>query len=102
MEYRADIQKYAAEVDDAAVQAIVKYCGIALKTRDASLVSCTDSDEIDRIRKGFASKMLGLEGKAFDDAIAAVCDRMKADKNKHRVTFYYLLAETAGKLKALV
>ena len=45
---------------------------------------------------------VGLEGKAFDDAIAAVCGRMKADKTKHRVTFYYLLAETAGKLKALV
>lgn len=101
MDYTSDIAKYTSSIDGKAVDAIVRYCGIALQSRDASLVSCTDSAEIDRIRKGFATKVLGLGEADADKAIAAVCDRMKADKTKHRVTFYYLLAETAGKMDAL-
>ena len=101
MDYATDIAKYTANVDEKAVEKIVKYCGIALQSRDASLVSCTDAAELDRIRKGFAVKMLGLEGVACDEAMNAVCEKMKADKMKHRVTFYYLLAEAAGKMDAL-
>ncbi|RYE85502.1 MAG: DUF2853 family protein, partial [Hyphomicrobiales bacterium] len=31
-----------------------------------------------------------------------ICDHMKADKTKSRLTFYYLLAEHYGKLDAFV
>ena len=58
MDYKTDIAKYTASINDKAVDAIVKFCGIALKSRDASLVSCTDDAELDRIRKGFAAKVL--------------------------------------------
>ena len=33
--------------------------------------------------------------------IKDICETMKADQRKHRVTFYYLLAEKSGKLGAL-
>lgn len=101
MDYASDIRKYTAHVDDAAVAAIVKFCGIALQSRDSSLVATTDSAEIDRIRNGFAVKVLGISGAEFDSAVSAVTEKMKADKTKHRVTFYYLLAEVSGKLKNL-
>ena len=52
-EYASDIAKYTANVDAKAVDAIVKYCGIALQSRDASLVSSTDAEELARVRDGF-------------------------------------------------
>jgi len=101
MDYKSDIAKYTSNINDKAIEAIVRYCGIALQTRDASLVSCTDSAEIDRVRKGFAAKVLGLGEADAQTAIRTVCEKMKSDNTKHRVTFYYLLAEEAGKIDAL-
>lgn len=101
MEYASDISKYTTDVNPKAVDAIVKFCGIALKSRDSSLVSVTDTAELDRIRNGFATKVLGLSAEDCEAALKAVGEKMKAERNKSRVTFYYLLAEaskTLGKL----
>lgn len=96
----ADVKKYAPEADEAAIKGIVRHCGIALQSRDSSFVSCTDKAERDRVRDGFLKKKLALtDGEAdLDKAVVAVCERMKADRDKPRVTFYYLLAEKYGKL----
>ena len=99
--YHADIEKYVGSVNAAAVDTIVKYCGIALRSKDASLVSCTDPDELGRVRDGFASKKLGLSGDAADKGMAAVCEKMKDGRMKSRVTFYYLLAEETGTMATL-
>ena len=96
-----DVEKFSGNVNNAAVDTIVKYCGIALRTRDASLVSCSDPDELGRVRDGFASKKLGLAGDAADKTIAAVCEKMQDERQKSRVTFYYLLAEESGTMSAL-
>jgi hypothetical protein len=101
MDYKSDIAKYTSGVNEKAVDAIVKFCGIALKSRDSSLVAVTDAAELDRIRKGFASKVLNLDEAACDKALKVVSEKMKAENNKQRVTFYYLLAESAGKLDSL-
>lgn len=101
-DYVADIRKYTADVNEAAVAAIVKYCGIALRNADASLVSATDAKELATVREGFAAKKLGLAPEAADAGIAAVALKMKAAPRKSRVTFYYLLAEASGTLGKLV
>jgi hypothetical protein len=36
--YYEDVAKFAGNVNNAAVDTIVKYCGIALRSKDASLV----------------------------------------------------------------
>jgi Protein of unknown function (DUF2853) len=102
-DYSADIALYTSSVDEAAVSGIVKHLGIALRSsKDAALVSCTDDSERARVRDSWLKKKLGLSGDAALDAdVMAVCDKMKADKTKHRVTFYYLLAEKHGKLADL-
>ncbi|MDJ0568401.1 MAG: DUF2853 family protein [Pleurocapsa sp. MO_192.B19] len=66
-----------------------------MTSRDASLVSCGDRTELDRVRESFLKKKLGLTASDadLDRAISEVCDQMKDTKNKSRVTFYYLLAE---------
>jgi hypothetical protein len=96
------VKKYAANADDTAIKGIVRYCGIALQSRDSSFVACGDKAERDRVRDNFLKKKLGLtEGDAaLDKAVMDVCARMKDDRDKPRVTFYYLLAEQYGKLSA--
>ena len=98
-EYVNDIQKYTENVDENVVGGIVKHLGIALRSRDASLVSCRDQTELDRVRENFLKKKLGLNASdtELDGAISEVCEQMKNTKNKARVTFYYLLAEKFGK-----
>lgn len=102
-DYTADVKRYASAADESAIAGIVKHLGIALKSTDASLVSCSSKDELARVRDSWLKKKLKLtdDDAELDKAIKAVCEKMKADKNKQRVTFYYLLAEHYGKVSAL-
>ena len=99
-EYVSNIQKYTEYADEAVVKGIVKHLGIALTNRDASLVSCGDKTELDRVREKFLKKKLGLTAsdKDLERAISKVCTAMQDTRNKSRVTFYYLLAEKFDKL----
>ena len=101
--YTADIKKFTESVDQKAVDGILRFLGIALKSRDSSHVACSSNSELERVRESFLKRKLKLseEDAALDGRIRAVCEAMKADTSKHRVTFYYLLAEKAGKLGEL-
>jgi hypothetical protein len=100
-DYVADVQRYDGSADAGIVQKIVKHLGIALQSRDASLVSCSDRSELDRVREKWCVKKLGGSDADSDAAIAKVCEIMKGDRQKHRVTFYYLVAKEMGSLDAL-
>jgi Protein of unknown function (DUF2853) len=100
-DYAKNVEKYSTPVNTAAVDAIVKYCGIALRNADSSLVSCSDSTELATVRDGFAAKKLGLSAADADAGMAKVCAKMKAEHSKSRVTFYYLLAEATGTMGKL-
>lgn len=102
IDYSTDIKKYTSNVNEGAVKGIVKHCGIALQSKDASLVSASDTTELARVRDNFMKKKLGLADAdaALDASIKSVMDKMKAERNKSRVTVYYLLAEKHGKLSA--
>jgi outer membrane protein OmpA-like peptidoglycan-associated protein len=99
-DWSIDVKKYVPDADDAVIAAIVRYCGIALRTRDASLVAFSDPVETGRVRDNYCRKKLALtdSDEALDAAIAAVGARMAGDPTKNRVTVYYLLAEHFGKL----
>ncbi len=100
-DYVDDVKKYAKKVDEDAIAGIVKHCGIALRSKDASMVSCSQKSELDRVRDSFLKKKLECSDAddKLDAAIDAVCETMgRSNKNKSRVTFYYLLAENYGKL----
>ena len=95
----ADVAKYTKSVDEKAVAGIVRHCGIALRSRDASLVSGSDPKELDVVRESFLKKKLGLTGDGeLDGAVKSVLAQMQSDRSKSRVTVYYLLAEHYGKL----
>lgn len=101
-DYLADVQRYDADADAAIVDKIVKYLGIALRSsRDAALVSCSEKSEIERVRDRWCMKKLGADEAASDAAVKAVCETMKGDRQKGRVTYYYLAAKELGKLGEL-
>jgi uncharacterized protein DUF2853 len=99
-DWASDVKKYAPNADDAAIKGIIKHCGIALQSRDASFVACGDKAERDRVRDSFLKKKLALSASdgELDKAVMEVCQKMHADRDKSRVAFYYLLAEKYGKL----
>ena len=84
-------------VDATLLRNITKGLGPSIYLRDASLVSCSDESELDRVRNNFAVKKLGMSlGDELDNAIKAVCAEYTA-RNKHRAVFYYMLAQKLGK-----
>ena len=95
--YFTNVKKYDSRAKRDVVQNIVKYCGIALRTRDGSLVACSDESEVQTVANGFATKKLGLSSGQLE-LVKDVCTTMKPDRFKNRVTFYYLAAKKAGKL----
>lgn len=103
-DYLEDVKKYADDADENAVAGIVRHCGIALQSRDASLVSCSDKSELDRVRDRFLKKKLALTDSDddLDAAIKGICETMKDSRNKSRVTFYYLLAKKYDKLSMFI
>lgn len=102
-DYAADVAKYVDNPDKDAIKSIVKYLGIALRSsRDAAYVAASDPVELARVRDGFAAKKLDLDSVAADAGIQKVCERMKGVTSKHRVTFYYLLADETGTMNKLL
>jgi Protein of unknown function (DUF2853) len=101
--YADDVKIYDADADEAAVNGIVKHLGIALRSKDASMVSCSDASELETVREKWLKKKLALTDSDadLDAAITSVCTAMSADRTKARVTFYYLLAKHYGKLEEL-
>lgn len=101
-DYLDDVKRYDSAPDERAVDRIVKHLGIALRSRDSSLVSCSDASELARVRDKWCVKKLGAPDAAAADAvIEKVCKEMKGDRSKSRVTFYYLCAKHLGKLASV-
>lgn len=99
-DWTVDVKKYSPDADPKAIAGIVRYCGIALQNRDSSLVSFSDSKEVDRVREQFLKRKLGLSAPDadLDKEIRAIGEKMKGDRTRNRVTVYFLLAEHFGKL----
>ncbi len=94
-DYIENVKRYDSGASEADVQGIVNYLGVALMNKDASLVSCSDQTEIDRVVNGYCAKKLGMDEAAARAACATVCETMKGDRMKCRVTFYHILAKNA-------
>lgn len=95
--YFANVKKYDSKATRKRVEAIVKHCGASLRSRDSSLVACSDETEVKTVMNNFVKKKLGVKDGA-EEIVRATCTEMKPDRFKSRVTFYYLCAKRAGKL----
>jgi hypothetical protein len=97
-DYIEDVRRYDAGADEAVVQKICNHLGIALTSKDSSLVSSSDQTELNRARDSWGVKKLGLDEDVAGAHVKTVAAEMSGDRQKQRVTFYYLVAKHAGKL----
>lgn len=103
MDHLADVKKYARKaVNEAAFAGMSKSYALVMGKPDTRFVACADAAELERVRENFLKKKLGLKSADLDATIKAICEHMKDDKTKSRLTFYYLLAEHYGKLDLFV
>ena len=91
--------KLNLKVDEALLRKVTKGCGPAIYKTDSSKVSCTDPEELGRVKNKFLIKKLGLaDSPELDAAIKEVCQKMgSSNRNKYRAIFYYLLVEKFDK-----
>jgi len=97
-DYIDNVRKYDSGANEMVVQKVCNYLGIALTNRDSSLVSCSDQTELNRVINGFCAKKLNMDAAEAAACCETVCEAMKAERMKSRVTFYYLCAKNCGKL----
>jgi Protein of unknown function (DUF2853) len=100
MDHLADVKIYATKVDEAAVAGMSKTYALVMSKPDTKYVAASDPVEVQRVVDNFLKKKLGRT--ESNDALTAACkavgEKMKADRTKSRITFYYLLAEHFGQL----
>jgi Protein of unknown function (DUF2853) len=91
-------QSIAVTVNEELLTKVAKGLGPSIYLGDASMVSCSDQSELDRVKNNFLIKKMGLADSAkLDAAVKTVCDQMgSSNRTKHRAVFYYLLVENLG------
>lgn len=95
-----DINKYS-KADEDLVKSMLKSYRLVMSKADTRLVACSDPKELETVRKNFLQKKLGLKKSdaQLDQLIADTCEKMKASRQKQRLTFYYLLVEATKSQK---
>ena len=92
--YRDDIAKYDDTINDELIEVLYKSLASVLGNADAANVSCSDESELETVKRNFIEKKLEVtDDEKADSAIKAVCEMMKGDRSKNRLTFYYLLTQ---------
>lgn len=78
---------------------VAKGLGPSLYSDDASLVSSSDPDELNRVKTSFLMGKLGIsDDKAMNAALEEVIAQFgSSNRYKYRAIFYYLLVEKFGK-----
>ena len=101
------IAKYAADLSEKCgvtpdmdlLKKVVIGCGPSIYSDDAETVAASDPEELERIRRNFLIKKLGLtDSPALAEGIDAVIERYgRSNRSKYRAVVYYLLADHFGK-----
>jgi hypothetical protein len=101
--YKEQVKKHYGDVDEKFLEIVVKNLGPSIYRDDAESVACSDPKELDRVRKNFLEKKLGVDEdrEKLDSYIKEVCEEMKSSRKKFRAVFYYALAKKVGKESSL-
>ena len=100
--YEADLRdKCGMTPDMNLLTKVTKGCGPSIYRSDASVVAASDKEELERIKKNFLVKKLGVSPNAdLDRGIATSIDLYgRSNRNKYRAVFYYLLVKHFGREK---
>tara|TARA_B100000378_G_scaffold137977_1_gene111334 strand:+ start:872 stop:1255 length:384 start_codon:yes stop_codon:yes gene_type:complete len=98
-QYIEDVNKIEDNPDVDLLRKITESMGPSIYNSDANTVSSSDQEELNRVRKNFLVKKLGLEDTdELNVGINAVIEKYgKSNRNKHRVVVYYLLTKHYNK-----
>ena len=92
--------KLGLGLDDDFIVKVTVGLGPSIYNKDAECIACSDSSELDTVRKNFLQKKLGLtdSDEELNAAITKVCQTMgSSNRTKYRALFYALLAKAYGK-----
>ncbi|WP_295042355.1 DUF2853 family protein [uncultured Paracoccus sp.] len=98
--YAADIRdKLGEEADMDLLTKVTIGCGPSIYSDDAETVAASDPKELERIRKNFLVKKLGLtDGPDLAPGLDAAIDRYgRSNRNKYRAVLYYILCRQFGR-----
>jgi len=98
--YSASAKELGLGLSDDLIIKITTGLGPSIYKNDAETVSCSDSSELETVKKNFLQNKLGLtsDDAELDSAIKKVCEKMgTSNRNKYRVLFYALLVKEFGK-----
>lgn len=100
--YAQDIRdKFGEEPDMDLLKKVVIGLGPSIYNADAETVASSDPSELERVRKNFLVKKLGLEDvpdQELEGAIDEVIERYgRSNRNKYRAVIYYMLVKKFGK-----
>jgi len=93
--YTTEAKKLGLNLSAALIQKVTVGLGPSIYKKDTETVSCSQSSELDTVKKNYLQKKLGLakDDAKFDAAIKKVCEAMgTSNRNKYRALFYALLA----------
>ncbi|NJN34505.1 MAG: DUF2853 family protein, partial [Saprospiraceae bacterium] len=83
------------DIKEETLVGLAQMLGNAIFEADASIVACSDKNELRKVKELFLMGELNLTDKPeLDAAIKDVCaDMGSSNRKKHRVVFYYLLLQ---------
>jgi hypothetical protein len=93
--YDKEFNKIGIKYDAKLLAAVAKACGPSIYNPDSSKVATSDKAELERVKKNFLVKKLGLKDTpTLDAGIQDVIEQIgKSNRNKYRAMFYYLLTK---------
>ncbi len=99
-QYTAEAKKLGLSVSDDLIAKVTVGLGPSIYKKDSETVSCSQTSELETVKKNFLQKKLGLEADdaKFDAAIKKVCEEMgTSNRNKYRALFYAMLTKEFNK-----
>lgn len=94
--YTAEAKKLGLDLPADFIAKVTVGLGPSIYKKDSETVSCSQSSELDTVKKNFLQKKLGLKisEDEMDAVIKKVCEAMgTSNRNKYRALFYALLAQ---------
>ena len=96
---QAHLKDSGIKVDAVLLRAVAKGLGPSIYGADSKWVALSDPKEVERVKKNFLIKKLGLKDTPkLDEGIAAAKANYKKPR-KYRAAFYYLLTKQFRKSK---
>lgn len=95
-QYQAEAKKLGLSLSADLIEKVTVGLGPSIYKKDSETIACSQTSELETVRKNYLQKKLGLKASdaELDAAIKKVCETMgSSNRNKYRALFYALLAK---------